>query len=825
MQNSYMPDEGTYGGSHPANIDAKNVLPDFVQSNIPQMDMQSLGSCIDCSSNYTKEWSSKVTYGINGQDNSRRKPLSTSKLAAPSDNWFFKTEIDRPPHQDVEYKSFAPSDNLLPDEIQPPGSSLYDAQYIQPSFENPDDTQFYPYSLSECWSTPTPYWLRNDFSPDPIPQFYNNPYLQTGAFYGRAIGTGSGCTFWNIGGPFVLTASHCDPSLASNPGGVVQLRWGRYGERWNDPNYPRTDNRGRYTLNPGALDLQERLSQIGIPLHKIITVDGIRATRSDKLDLLAKLMGVEDSDRWNCTFDNTFSAVSQRSPDRVLANCNSPGTREKTRDISVYRCNPKLLEVAIPPTPFQQNEKELVLVWPSNLFGHIPILPDRYRLFPTYPTFNFPLYLLAHNHFSSVRVRPDASGQPGPDELVGRTDPHNYLSPGLYSHNRYDGCRGPALYMDYGYTIGGSSGGAIMTLFDHVANKFPFPTDWIPLRNYSPAISVGGWYEKPLNQIISPLNAYGSYIPLRALSFTAPFSSSGISSLLPNEGGISVRTNPRDLLEGCSLDLYDNPENDAQKRENQAITKRNESLRKSRCIQQRIFGKISGEVPELIGCPNGFAAAGVVASTISSRPPQNRNEIRNNSQYIGNLGLVCLPYGLPLFYNNHLSRALVFASGSRDVSIQNSNANGLMNRRAAQGVPLNVYMNEYLSTFSNQSRSFSCPGFQALRRSFQQDLAMCPPGYYIQDIDFLTEPGRTFSEIAQIRGFTCRNFANNHRFYHRITIGNAPTSPIIHNLYCGSNQVLTGLSVSAGQRGGFFGDEILGTRAGVFGYRCQNTRS
>jgi hypothetical protein len=123
----------------------------------------------------------------------------------------------------------------------------------------------------------------------------------------------------------------------------------------------------------------------------------------------------------------------------------------------------------------------------------------------------------------------------------------------------------------------------------------------------------------------------------------------------------------------------------------------------------------SGGNPHYSECPTGYAAAGVVGTTSSSG-------------YLGNFGFVCVPEVGGL----RLDESRVIAHGSVDVGFVTAN-----------GTDFNEYFNETLSSEQPSSH--------------QQNLQMCPPGYFIDGLG-----GFAGNYVGKLIAIRCHNSSTGH---------------------------------------------------------------
>lgn len=246
-------------------------------------------------------------------------------------------------------------------------------------------------------------------------------------------------------------------------------------------------------------------------------------------------------------------------------------------------------------------------------------------------------------------------------------------------------------------------------------------------------------------------------------------------------------------------------------------------------------------------CPYGYAVAGVVGSGISSMFPGmqldyelSKSLKRASAEHVGNMGLVCMPYSPPERYGESFARAVVVASGSRDVAFHSPPKTTIFPSippsidwpmdwgtiTEVNAIPIYEYLNEYLTTMGNYTRTFHCPdSLQGNRshlyrhQSYPQELSMCPPGYYVESFD-INMPSWTppnFDRIGQIQGMMCRSWSGDNTLWIKSQIGEnwfGRYGSNVHRLGCGGiRSVLVGLSVSIG--------DFL---AGIHNPWCQQAR-
>ncbi|TNE49334.1 MAG: hypothetical protein EP343_12525 [Deltaproteobacteria bacterium] len=155
-------------------------------------------------------------------------------------------------------------------------------------------------------------------------------------------------------------------------------------------------------------------------------------------------------------------------------------------------------------------------------------------------------------------------------------------------------------------------------------------------------------------------------------------------------------------------------------------------------------------------CPANYLAAGVIYS-------ENRDR-----QYIGNFGLICVPY-----WNNNrdlqLDKAVVVSGGSVDT------------RLGATTQDFNTYNRSVIDGDKKM-----------------QPFSMCLPGYYLKGVDVRTENGlvRSIRRLHCTKRMTSTNYATYTRFPRR-------SSPWLHlgsadSTHCPVGQAAAGLRINAG---------------------------
>ncbi|MEM7106565.1 MAG: hypothetical protein AAF502_25815, partial [Bacteroidota bacterium] len=386
---------------------------------------------------------------------------------------------------------------------------------------------------------------------------------------------------------------------------------------------------------------------------------------------------------------------------------------EGWRDIDYHQITPKELSSALydfgtpkktytlPTTPPSEEE---VTILPSHIFGHIPLTSIENK------------HSIVNQSVYSLSINKD----PAFGKIGGFTLPQALLSPNgrIYEltettePGKTFRCDAPSLLCDSAkssyYIRGGSSGGAAMYLTGNIA---------IGVNSY---ISPKG----------VPYYAAFDLLPRKAFRYRLPLGKKFFSQE--------------------SIDLYRKFQ-----KEKTEFTKYQSSLKPG------MIGKTNG-TKRLLECQPGYAAAGIVASSISPNNTTSRNH-NVGSGRIGNFGLICLPMFKKKAYTYSFSHAKVVASGSIDLSTFND-------FRAVSKddyLPFDIYINEYLTTNGPFGRN---PSLQIFTNNvlypsvYQQQFTMCAPGYYIKEIEFLTNEYNGKTLIESIQKLGCQSF-DGKKFY------------------------------------------------------------
>jgi len=178
--------------------------------------------------------------------------------------------------------------------------------------------------------------------------------------------------------------------------------------------------------------------------------------------------------------------------------------------------------------------------------------------------------------------------------------------------------------------------------------------------------------------------------------------------------------------------------------------------------------------------PSGFGAAGIVGTTLDV----------GGDKRVGNLGLVFLPFPkdkdkekekvddlMYRYYTLGFSQAVVIAPGSIDVSVVSNKFDDYLPWRerklrmlSARNEELDYYLNTYLTTNKNVSGFSEVEGVKQNtgHTLFQQQLTMCPPGYFLAELWALTEKNNRYGLdsgfIRTVLSIGCRNFYDRQKF-------------------------------------------------------------
>ncbi len=500
----------------------------------------------------------------------------------------------------------------------------------------------YPDSIS--------YILINQPNWDNISSFDDNPRYFVGSSLGKAFAKGPGdCTSWNIGGPFAITAAHCNAGMPSidvardvmftKDGCLTNLELIKSG-------FPSTTPRSFDYGDPTSINRQaikNRLIDLGIPESSVYNLD------ESLLNGFFK-----------------FQHKLYRNYLNVFYGC---------RDIEVYRAEPETLGYMI------YGQKQKIALLPSHLYGSVPFFSEKYANTPYYKRIGRPVYALSVNR----RITGGA--------IENLLSPDGYLSyPPINEPSPSHSLTALGLHLK-----GGSSGGALMDLRANEAlgvysrNVGPYDT--------SDMIPDDVW---------------------RLVHYRRPYS---------------------DPLERSEHLLFGTPHPSF-------------NFKRPPSSWSRRFGPIGSALfsVEALSCPPNYAAAGIIASTVT-RPGEHAGA----DSMIGNLGMICLPYRqrnamYPFDY------ATVIAGGSFDTNIlpiSKMNFDDYYSKIRSVGTP-------------DMSLRFSQAGIP-------QSFAMCPPGYYLRGIHALPGFDRASRAdiIRQIYQLDCRraDFGRDYRRRPRIGMG------------------------------------------------------
>lgn len=177
-----------------------------------------------------------------------------------------------------------------------------------------------------------------------LPYFFDDPYYQIGAFYGKAVGMtyvqgppkhpkAWRCTTWISGGPFIITNEHCYRNsqkvkdLPEFPFPVRLAAFGLFGQKDSENH------------DVGLQFIENRLIDLGIP-------------NSD----VSQLKYLPYDPGFTCRIvDDEMNAYGN------------------FRDIAYYQCDP------LPITYSLSGHQEHVQLLPSHIFGHIPIVANEIK--------------------------------------------------------------------------------------------------------------------------------------------------------------------------------------------------------------------------------------------------------------------------------------------------------------------------------------------------------------------------------------------------------------------------------------------------------------
>jgi hypothetical protein len=587
--------------------------------------------------------------------------------------------------------------------------------------------------------------------PFPISAFENDPNLASAALYGRAVGGNEGCSIWNVGGPYIFTGGHCDDANRQRIG-----IWGRYGGNTWEPVKPSS-------WQAGQKNAIERWSDLGLPTR--VDTNGnlyIDAHLQTPVQGFAGNTLVNDEIQ---TFETTFLDTSYSRSAQVLSpNPNQPTfvqsrplakTLREDQDVSVYRAKEKTWSYTDPLGELSQ-----ISLFPSNLYGTIPFSvyrsDDKQYYLPqklinaAQQTINIAegdrVYGLAINSFRGVCQ---------PRGL------YTYLSPS-----------GRIKKLEYKLGLGSSFASSTRKLDLVIGDLFSYHgTSGSPLLQYATNQAIAVSSESLNDNFPCKEN---NYVHENCTSYY---------SLIPTE---FLRYAPSIFQQDLPLNL-------------------NYISSKRRAETQFIGGKGGTQHPAFT-CPKGYAAGGIISSTVHSN-------FRNR---IGNFGLVCLPFFSPSFFRWNLSTATVNAAGSIDLSTltnyQGINSHSLLDFRSARNVPFDIYTNEYLSSLNSNPRKerniynrfYTVTQVKELNQpSFQQDLTMCSPGFYLSGLLAITGTfERGLRLIESILAIKCESYKKNKSYWRipRKTLGGEGLSlnPKIERIECPSGFVVDQAKLSSG---------------------------
>ena len=192
-------------------------------------------------------------------------------------------------------------------------------------------------------------------------------------------------------------------------------------------------------------------------------------------------------------------------------------------------------------------------------------------------------------------------------------------------------------------------------------------------------------------------------------------------------------------------------------------------------------GKGKANSPVSLSCPRGYAVAGLVASTISDRITPRF--------FIGNLGLVCLPFSRDYQFEH----AVVIAGGSVDTSEKSS---GPIGQTSRQSMPFDVYMVEHFT-----SGGLRIPPKKSTRSLLMkpQSFQMCPPNYFLQEVSVQERfrQGSGLGYIQTVHGLECRRFDQTKKSYPvkpRLPMGDRRFTNL-SKVQCPAGSFVTGMNI------------------------------
>ena len=523
-----------------------------------------------------------------------------------------------------------------------------------------------------------------------IVEFEKDPFYQVGAFYGRSVattkGTGS-CSAWLFGGPYLMTAAHCREP---------RVPW----EHPSIPPYPSYEIDARFGIYGKGLSPQE---QKLLNYQEVLCLANKAYSGGNPYECMSKYShyarGIQDA------YDRLIDLgipeeYIQKVPLRwVDEEINNPGSYSHTKEYlgmvpeyHKFRCRFQgtwsARQAFIPSSPLHR-DIDYFECPPYNLRYKLP-WSSLYEEVP----------LLPSHIFGHIPV------EWGPQEQK-----YNYLDRSVY----FLSVNNPVSYDRHHVVL--SPNGRITQLL-----------------KYSSGLKISDdpyWKGRPIKEV-----------------YPNDFEVTGVNLKPGSSGGACM-----DFLTNRAIGLYsEGPDSRADSINQIAFIPQNISnlqwplsiiypftVRPTKFTDWLYPQNNSTYIQQ--ECPPGFAAAGVIGSAAKN--------YTSKEEWLGNLGLVCMPFEFPSIQNNiiyhqyQFEHAKVIAGGSEDTG----------SPTPLQGIPFDEYINENLATGDMLPRMYVIDliirgTFGGLRHKyiafarpgFQQHFAMCPPGHYLQNMLLSSSP-------------------------------------------------------------------------------------
>lgn len=604
-----------------------------------------------------------------------------------------------------------------------------------------------------------------DFKPEPLGYFLEDEQgkfsdVKISAQYGKAVGSfgsgtpgGTGCSAWLSGGPYAITAAH---GACGNPytmGVTVQspyeksITLGMYGSNWN------ASFLNHY--QKGQEDALNRLVDLGFSINNL-SIDGKKL-----LPLTLNKNGVSPQLQvYSCDFkDISLNPLLHEAPPISKEKSNLTetlwhrfGQKSGHRDVSYWYTRPKILNFKL-----VSNREEKVFILPSHLYGHLYMTTFEKPSFSSLPSYSTQegyisrdlpsnwsrellkdVSLIASNifdHHNTTNVFTYISPR---SKTPGRNN-QPYLFEGRLTSNHTAG-----LGLDYKglFSIGGSSGGAILTASN----------------NRVIGINHGGTFPPSRNQIPFQPDSYKNII-----------------SLLPPEAMLYTHQSPAWSIE------------------------RAKKMLKPTSFSNKVGGW-KGSKNHHFSCPTGFAVAGIVGSGVKGGNSQGKDRVGHTG-----IVCLPFPSENDHFllnsYTIGFSKALVFAGTSIDTAVEDYSKKIYLS--SVPGIEFNQYTNEYLTTGRPRPvmQYLNAQNNLAIRRvAHPPQFSMCAPGYFLSKLYISTNTfERNLSLIESIFGMTCQHWEGKDSYFKmfRKFIG-SPNPTNLTILQGQPNSIATGISISSG---------------------------